>query len=317
MFPGSPTDYGAACAALIRDYSREHTAGYHLVHSHYWLSGSVGRRLCSAWDIPHLVTFHTRARAKLAACAGHREPRIRLDTEDELVGGCDRVIASTAREAGELAEQAHDGAARIRVVGCGVDLERFHPHAQPGQRSNRRSRKRSRLLFVGRFDPMKNIVLLLDSLAHLDAAVNVLFLGGGGGDTAEGERLLSMARERSVEDRVELGGSVPNEQIPAYYQEADAVVVSSSYESFGLVVLEALACGTPVVSTPVGVAPRVIRDGFNGYLADPGDPARFAEAIERTLELSRTSDPAAVRATVEEFGWSRVARSLLHVYNEL
>jgi D-inositol-3-phosphate glycosyltransferase len=314
---GSPSTQISTSVGLIRDYCRSDGATYHLVHSHYWLSGAVGQVLSDLWNIPHLCTFHTRALAKQAALAAHHEDDMRLEAEDELLRTCDRLIVSTAKEADELARRATDGSARIRVIPCGVDLQHFSPPVGPGPISLQASAKPAQLLFVGRFDPMKNISLLLDSLACLDDAVHIRFLGGGQTGTAECEALLREARERSVQDRVELYGSVAHEHIPACYRAADAVVVSSLYESFGLVVLEALACGTPVVSTPVGIAPQVIKNGFNGYLEDPGDPARFATAIRRTLELARSCDPAAIRKTVAAFAWVRVARSLLDVYNEL
>jgi D-inositol-3-phosphate glycosyltransferase len=306
-----------AFAEAVDGFREKGGGSYDLIHSHYWISGVVGQRLRSLWRCPHWISFHTLGTAKMAARNGHGETSVRIAEEARLARECDGLIAPTDAEIDRLAAMTDGCREKIRLVPCGVDLERFHPAGRTGPTLEQRSGPPThRLLYAGRFDPMKGLRTLLTSIARLRAepVVELEIVGGEGPDSPEHRRLLRLARDLGLEKRIHATGSVEHRRMPERYRAADAVVVASRYESFGLVLLESLACGTPVASTSVGVAPQVIRPGVNGYLANAGDDRSLAEAITRTLQLARIQDPATIRATVSGFGWHVTASRLLECY---
>lgn len=302
-------------AAAIDDFRREAGVAYHRIHSNYWLSGLVGEGLKSRWGCPHLITFHTLGAAKTAARDGHAELPLRLDGERRLVQECDGVIVPTDEERERIVRLCGGRREKVHVIPCGVDLARFRPPAMGADnREGPSAQGTARLLFVGRFDPMKGMETLLESLAHLPGApaVSLSLIGGDGPGSPEQRRVSDRCRSLGV--RVRFLGAVPHHAMPRHYHEADAVVVASVYESFGLVILESLAAGTPVASTRVGVAPYVIQPGVNGYLASAEDPRSLAVAVTRTLALARRQDPMKIRSTIAGFGWPGLASRLLDVY---
>ncbi|MCG6893256.1 MAG: glycosyltransferase [Desulfobacteraceae bacterium] len=314
-------DHAEAFAAAMTDFCRETAIEYDLIHSNYWLSGVVGSRFAMLHPCPHFITFHTLGAAKMTSRSGHTEDSRRVDVEAELAARCDGVIAPTAAERLRLISLCGARSETIHVVPCGVNLKRFAPDAGDDAPAEelRKDPGRAVLLGVGRFDPMKGIQRLLAGVACLNAAgaaVDLVLVGGDGPGSPEHRRVRRQVRGLGMDERVRIVGSVDHRKMPSYYRGADAVGVASRYESFGLVVLEALACGTPVVSTPVGVAPEVIRPGVNGYLAAAGDAESLAQTIARTLRLARERDPLQIHATVSEFDWSRVASLLLDAYRK-
>ena len=316
---GALYDHSNAFAEAIDAFRRETGLVYDLIHSNYWLSGVVGGRLKALWRCPHVITFHTLGSAKTAALAGHTEHTLRVIEETRMMRHCDGVIAPTAAEGRRMAFLCDDRPENIHVIPCGVDLNRFKPATRRGYDSERRSGPGSPLLlFVGRFDPMKGIETMLTSLTHLpsEPAVALALIGGDGTASPEHRRIVTLARALGIADRVRFLGAVPHRTMPRHYREADAVVVASRYESFGLVILESMASGTPVASTPVGIAPELIQPGVNGFLAPAGDPLRLAEAISRTLLLARRQDPMKIRHTVIKFGWPHLASMLLDAYRK-
>lgn len=289
---------------------------YDLVHSHYWVSGAVGRRVAAARGLPHAVTFHTLGIAKTASREGHAEHGQRLAEEADLASRCDAVVAPTEAERARIASLPGARPDAIHVVPCGVDLERFRPREEDAPPPEMASRGGGPvLLFVGRFDPMKGMSTLLAAAARLSGRPPAeLVMAGGDGPGSPGlERMRGLALELGIADRVRFAGPVHHSEMPRYYRAADAVVVASRYESFGLAILEALACGTPVAATPVGVAPEVIRDGVTGCLSSGFGAEELAQAVARTLSLA--PDRLQVRAAVSGFAWPRVADRLLDVYD--
>jgi D-inositol-3-phosphate glycosyltransferase len=205
----------------------------------------------------------------------------------------------------------------IHRIGCGVDLQRFRPLA--GERRTSPDAEQAgpaRLLFVGRFDAMKGLDELFTSLTLLPrlSGVRLTLVGGDGPASAAQRRLVQLAEDLGISEQVVFAGRVIQERLPDYYRSADVVVLPSRYESFGLVTLEALACGTPVVATRTGVAPEIISPGVNGYLAELNNPASLAAAISAAVELAGNCDAQLIRNTVAGFSWQRVARDLLQVY---
>jgi D-inositol-3-phosphate glycosyltransferase len=301
----------------IEKFSRQQQANYRLVHSNYWLSAVVGDQLQRRWGCPHLVTFHTLARAKILSRKDHQEERQRITEEERLLKCCDAVMVGTAAERNQLAASLGPAAAPIHLVPLGVDLDRFKPLPDESLTTGAKRRRHPLILFVGRFDPMKGVDTAVSAMARLDPQTEpeMLLVGGDGQDSMARKRLDGLVRQLQLQHRVRFAGGVDYQRIPEIYREADIVVVPSFYESFGLVVLEALASGIPVAATPTGVAAEIIVPGVNGYFGKAGDSRSMAWALAETLTLARTHDPQTIRKTAKLHDWSRVADSVVSVYS--
>ncbi len=294
-----------------------------IVHSHYWLSGVVGERLKARWGVPHLTMFHTLAEVKSRSRISEWEPDVRIQAEHAIVQQADRIIAAGSDEKELLVRLYGAAAERISVIPCGVNLDLFQPVEQAEARRALALRDDDRiLLFVGRIEPLKGIDILLGAAAELamEHDCSVLVIGGdSGAQQGEIAYLRNLAARLGIAERVSFLGAVDHERLPLYYSAADVCVVPSFYESFGLVALEAMACGTPVVASRVGGLAGTVRDGETGYLIPWRCPEPFAERIELLLgneELRRAFGRTA-RETVERFRWANVAESVIGVYREL
>jgi D-inositol-3-phosphate glycosyltransferase len=305
-------------AELERFVDAENRA-YDLVHSHYWISGPLGERARRKWNLPHVLMFHTIGEVKNRSCPDLRESEVRLRVERELADSCTRILANTEQEKELIVRHCGASAGRIGVVPCGVNLKRF-----PLQdRAKARDRlglppQGSILLFVGRFDSIKGIDRLISAMAYLTHPrdVRLVLVGGDGPRAPETLRSRDLARSKGVAGRVQFVGRVPQDRLPVYYAAADALVIPSSYESFGLVALEALACGTPVLGAPVGVLPSLLRDRTLGEILPDTSPPRLAGSIEQLLARLETRPPLPreIRDAVRPFRWSGVARAVLGEY---
>jgi D-inositol-3-phosphate glycosyltransferase len=301
----------------IERFCREQRESYHCVHSNYWLSAVVGDRLKKRWGCPHLITFHTFARSKMAARKDHREGRLRIEEEDRLLACSDGVMVATAAERDQYDALLDSAETRVYVAPLGVDLDHFKPlPAQPAVHGRRRLPPR--ILFVGRFDAMKGIDTAITALTHIDGSSRpeLVLVGGDGRDSGSRRRLERLVRDLQLEDRVHFAGRVEHQRMPDMYRQADMVVVPSYYESFGLVVLEALATGIPVAATETGIAAEVIVPGVNGYLSAAGDSRSLAGAINDTLKLAKRQDGMIIRRSVQNYGWPQVADSVYRAYSD-
>ncbi len=304
----------------VLSYRDRNQAQYGAVHSHYWLSGLAGQQLAAAIDAPHVVTFHTLSRIKMQSRSGESEPDVRQHSEAEIIAGSDCVIAFSRHERDAMVKMYDGDPARIRLVPCGVDLDRFRPLGRAEARDELGLNGHKVLLFVGRIEALKGLDLLIHTTAHLDAGdIKVLVVGDdaeGSGDLA---RLKSMAEGLNVAESVEFVGQVPQDRLPWYYSAADVCVVPSYYESFGLVALESMACGTPVVASRVGGLPTVVRHGHTGYLKSWRCPETFANSLEMLLVNHSLQDSMGrvARKTAESMSWHAVAEQLLAIYREL
>lgn len=290
---------------------------YDLIHSHYWLSGLVGTLAKAHWKIPHVMLFHTLGILKNLSVGSEREPEFRLRAERELAGTCDRIIAFTDQERLDLICCCGAPAEKIGVVPCGVDLNLFRPMNKGWARSILGFSSEERIvLFVGRFDSVKGLDRLLVAISRLPShdRLRLLLIGGSGEKTPEQTELQRLSKTLSIAHLVSFAGRIPQEQLPPYYSAADLLVLPSCYESFGLVALEALACGTPVVATQVGAMPRIIRNGINGRLVENGSPEVLAHSIRNTLEEAALFSPQAIRASVAGFEWRKIALGVLEEY---
>ncbi len=296
---------------------------YDIVHSHYWLSGLVGERLKARWGVPHMTMFHTLAEVKSRSRISEWEPDIRIESEHAIVRQADRIIAA-GKDERELLIRLYDAdAERISVVPCGVNLDLFQPVEQAAARRELSIGEHERiLLFVGRVEPLKGIDILLGAASELAVEHDCIVLVIGGDNTAmQGEMsyLRTLAKRLGIADRVRFLGAVDHEKLPLYYSAADVCVVPSFYESFGLVALEAMACGTPVVASRVGGLAGTVRDGETGYLIPWRCPEPFAERIELLLgneELRRAFGRTA-REVVERYRWANVADEVIELYRQL
>lgn len=313
---------------LERFVEREGIA-HGVVHSHYWLSGWVGGRLGELWGVPHVTMFHTLGRVKNRANAhaggrrGTLETSMRNEIERRIVRSADAIVASTEYERAALVEGYGARSDRVTVIPAGVDLRQFEP-VDRGMARAALELKGEVLLFVGRLDPVKGLDVLLEAVQRLAhrPGLRLLIAGGslrGGKVDADEAYLRGLARELGIAERVEWLGPVEQERLPLYYSGADVCVVPSRYESFGLVALEAMACGAALVAAPVGGLPAIVRDGENGLLVAERRPELFAEQIARVLDepglAARLRRNA--RAAVEPYSWSANAARTRALYGKL
>jgi D-inositol-3-phosphate glycosyltransferase len=300
---------------------------YDLVHSHYWLSGVAGMKLAHQWDVPHVTMFHTIERLKgerLGApaqrtAAGER----RAECEGMIAATADCVTVATTHERDQLRRLYGLSAAHLEVIPCGVDLRAFCAGSPERTRMARAALGLDAevpvLLSVCRLDPIKGTDLLLEAAAAMHSRPTVVLVGGDPDGDPELERLRARGVELGLGDRLRLPGAEAQERLPLYYHAADALVVASRYESFGLVAVEALACGTPVVAAHVGGLPSIIRDGENGLLIPWRQPEVFAQSLDRLLhDPSRLeSMRAAARPSVLRFDWRRIGDQVRSIYQSL
>jgi D-inositol-3-phosphate glycosyltransferase len=308
-------------ACSLEDFRASNSLRYDVIHSHYWLSGWVGRRIQRWWDVPHVIMFHTLGAIKNAIGVGESEPALRIMAERELVRDCHRIIAATEKGRGELVSYYDASLEKISVVPCGVNLELFRHLDKETARRSLGLNGHNILLFVGRIDPLKGIDKLLMALPKLDTRRNLklLVIGGDEDSQPEVERLQRLSRSLHIQDSVTFAGIVEQKELPLYYSAADVCVIPSYYESFGLVALESLACGTPIVATRVGGIESVVRQGQNGYMVEDNAPLRLADRVAALLSQkgSGMNSADSIRASVNGFSWSNIAEAIVPEYSAI
>ena len=306
----------------LERFKQQERLHYDLIHSHYWLSGRLGSWLQDRWNVPHLVMFHTLGTVKNIAGVAGPEPDLRIATEKKLTRTCQRILAPTEREKDNLKTHYHTPSEKIGVAPCGVNLDLFRPMDPGVARQNLGfDDNESIVLYVGRFDPMKGIDRLLEAAAQLQdhRRLRLVIIGGDGPHTPEYQNLQSMTNQLGIQNRVTFVGRIAQENLPPYYSAADVLVVPSYYESFGLVGLESLACGTPVVATDVGAMRSILQDGETGHIVSHVNPRSLARAIESFITRTNAKKVSAdrIRASVLKFGWSNVAAAVIDEYDTL
>lgn len=319
----APVDKNAVVDALpefvcnLQRFRRSEGLSYDVVHSHYWLSGWVGNLLAPRWGVPHVTMFHTLGRLKNRALADREETDARIDVEEHIVASADRIVASSEHERQALVEQYGARRERVAVINGGVDPQLFRP-GDSGVARAKLGLDGEVVLFVGRMDRVKGLDGLIRAVALLkDRPSLKLVVVGGSKQEAEMGRSTALADSLGLD--VSFRGAVPQEALPTYYNAADVLVVPSHYESFGLVAVEALACGKPVIASMVGGLPTVIRDEENGLLVPWRCPEAFAERIERVLDdpSLRATLTANARPSVLRYTWEAVADRVATLYQEL
>ncbi|MFH0768047.1 MAG: glycosyltransferase [Chloroflexota bacterium] len=302
-------------ACNVENFRKDNDIHYDLIFSHYWLSGWAGKYLQLWWDVPHITMFHTLGAVKNTFGIGEEETELRIETERDLARDCHHIITATEKEKANLI--LHYGASpdRISVIPCGMNLELFQPVDKETARRQLGFTDDKIILFVGRIDPLKGINQLLTAMTYLSGNRNprLLIVGGDEHSQHEIEQLQKLSCDLQVQDSVTFLGMVKHEQMPYFYSAADVCVLPSYYESFGLVALESLACGTPVVATNVGDLKSVILQGETGYVVMDNTPHRLADKISLLLSKPSPSGNAAlsIRASISEFSWPNVAETII------
>lgn len=316
------------CAFYLGTARHPVAAELDVLHGHYWMSGWVGRHLRRRHGTPLVQSFHTLGRVKndLLAPGDLPEPALRLAAEDRIVADADAVVAGTPQEARDLEHLYGATPGAVRIVPAGVDLDVFTPDID--RHAARQALGGGRIvLFVGRLQPLKAPDLAVRALAALDHVMpddgmptRLVIVGGTSGPPlgdAHPTALRRLAEELGVSDRVALLAPRPQHELAALYRAADAVIVPSHSESFGLVALEAQACGTPVVTSDVGGLRSVVGPG--GTLVTPRVPEAFAAALAPYLTDAalRSRASTAARVTAEDYGWDATAEATLAVYRDV
>jgi D-inositol-3-phosphate glycosyltransferase len=324
-----PSQLCAFTAGVLRTEARHEPGYYDVVHSHYWLSGQVGWLARDRWGVPLVHSAHTLARVKNSALAAGDtpEPMVRVIGEDQVVAEADRLIANTDEEARQLVELCSADPRRTATIPPGVDLERFVP-------GDRAAARRALglppdavvLAFVGRIQPLKAPDVLLRAAAEMldRAAANgdgtlrsrlVVLVAGGpsGSGLAEPTALQEIAASLGISDVVRFLPPQGGDDLVHVYRAADVVAVPSHNESFGLVALEAQACGTPVVAARVGGLPVAVAESRSGLLVPGHGAPEWADALRSAVARRDELGRGAV-AHARQFSWDRTADALLDTY---
>ncbi|MGH7398101.1 MAG: glycosyltransferase [Candidatus Rokuibacteriota bacterium] len=309
-------------AAGVEDFAREQGLRYDLLHSHYWLSGVAGLRLRARWGTPLVQMFHTLGRLKneVAQTPAEMEPALRIDEEARIVAEADRIVAANVVERAHLVWYYRARSERVAVIPCGVDTDLFQPMDPAKAKDLLELPPDPMLLYVGRLQPIKGLDTLLEAMAAVPETAYLLIVGGEQDEPDGGHGVVLRARvaELGLDKRVRFLRAQPQRRLRLFYAAADATVMPSYYESFGMVALEAMACGSPVVGSRVGGLTTTIQDGVTGRLVPEGDPAALAAAITPLLgsaEGRRLGQQASRWAA--EHRWPCVAEAVCRLYSEL
>ncbi|NBU32408.1 MAG: D-inositol-3-phosphate glycosyltransferase [Actinobacteria bacterium] len=323
-----PAQLCAITAGLLRAEASKDLGFYDLIHSHYWLSGQVGWLAKERWNVPLVHTMHTMARVKNSSLAGgdSPEPAVREIGEEQVVAIADYLVANTDQEAKELIDLYHADPKRVAVINPGVDLTEFVPGDKSLARTKLGIAQSAKLiLFVGRIQPLKGPDVLLRSIAELvqhnsDFASDlVVAICGGPSGTGldQPNSLRELADELNIASLVKFVPPLNRQELVTWFQACDICAVPSYSESFGLVALEAQACGAPVIATKVGGLLTTVADEVSGILVSGHAPSDWASAILRILSnpyLAANLSQGAI-GHAAKFDWDQTTDNLLNVYH--
>ncbi|BAJ62207.1 glycosyltransferase [Anaerolinea thermophila] len=327
-------DFIPQFAEGVLRFAREKGIHYDLIHANYWMSGIAAETLKAEWNVPVVTMFHTLGLMKnrIARSPEEMEGEYRINGERRVLQISDRIIAATLAEKAQLQflYQADEG--KIRIVPPGVDTARFYPIPREEACEAIGIPPEDRmLLFVGRIEPLKGLDTLMRAIAILrECGVQCHvphYLAVVGGDpSASGEklsdemaRLQALRRELHLEDLVLFLGKRAQDTLPYYYSAAEVLIMPSHYESFGMVALEAMACGTPVVASQVGGLAFLVQDGLTGYVVPDGDPQALSERLRLLLMDGELRQRMGLQAAAyaRQYAWENIVERLLGVYSEV
>jgi D-inositol-3-phosphate glycosyltransferase len=318
----------------VRDFAEDKGLKYDLIHSHYWLSGLAGLALRESWNIPLIQMFHTLAvmKDRVARNAEEEPSTLRIDSEGQLLRKADRVVAATPAEVAQIQWLYREDTSRVVVIPPGVDTSRFYPIPKDEAKGFIGVPCPDRmLLFVGRIEPLKGIDILIEAVGILQSEgvldEHPYCLAVIGGDaqisheqmTDEMDRLQSLGKSLGVHDLVTFLGKRNQDTLQYYYSAAEVVVVPSHYESFGLVALEAMACGTPVVASETGGLAFLIKDGETGFHVPTADPKALAERLRTIIRDDALRERLGKQAAeyAQAYAWSTVIEQVIDLYGSL
>lgn len=327
-------DYRSEFTRNLKRFVEEEDIAYHLIHSHYWLSGAVALQLQRQWRIPIMHMFHTLGKLKnqVARSRSEMETPRRVATERRIMDLADRLVAANPLEKAQMTWLYGAHPAKIEVIPCGVDLELFRPIPEAEAKAHLEMPDQHRMvLFVGRIEPLKGIDVLIEAMAlvvqqtdHLREEICLCIIGGDPDANAdemdrEMSRLQAMRERLGIADVVTFLGRREQDKLPYHYSAADVCVVPSHYESFGMVALEAMACGTPVIASKVGGLTFTVKDGHTGFLVPNDDPRALAEKLRLLLTNERLRRRMGEQASrlAKRYGWSVVAGQIVATYRDL
>lgn len=293
---------------------------YDVIHSHYWLSAIAGKSLSFEYNIPHIVTFHTLAKSKNRARAGEDESEQRIKIEKQSIDSADAVVVSTSDEQQDISVLYSKSLETISVINAGVDPELFKPSSQRNARNNLGITEENVVLYVGRIEPLKGVDILLKAFSLMEniSETRLMIVGGNVNQSSEISKLRLLSSKLSIDEQVTFTGAVEHRELPIYYNATDVFALPSYYESFGLVALEAMACGKPVVASRVGGLKSLVKDGVSGYLIPWRCAEPFANKLDILLKnnsLNKKMGEAAREAAIQ-LSWSSTADSLSDLYND-
>jgi len=318
----------------ILNFAAEKSIHYDIIHSHYWMSGIAAEDLKRTWGIPVVHMFHTLGEMKnrIARNESEKEGAYRLDGERRVLKMADRIVAATLAEQAQLQWLYKADLGKVVIIPPGVDISHFYPIPPDEAKQFLGVKADERMvLFVGRIEPLKGVETLIRAMSRLrmteftgQRPVHLAIIGGDpyvSRDEMTGEmtRLQALCRELCMDRMVLFLGKRSQDTLPYYYSAADLLVMPSHYESFGMVALEAMACGTPVIASQVGGLAFLIRDGVTGFHVPDGEPDALAERLTTLLSdrlLLRTMGQRAV-VHARDYAWERIADQIVELYRTL
>ena len=335
--PESPTPkndlplYVPEFAEGILKFSESKGIQYDLIHSHYWMSGVSAEILKNRWDVPVIQMFHTLGvmKNRIARSESEKESPFRIESEKRIVAIANRIVIATPAEKEQLISNYEADEKTLVIIPPGVDTTRFYPIPEDEARAVIGVPSGNcMILFVGRIEPLKGIETLLRAIALLlqteeieECNYYLAIIGGepdGNGNDMNSEmtRLQKLSRELGIHDTVIFLGKRSQETLPYYYSAAQVVVVPSLYESFGMVALEAMACGVPVIASQVGGLPYLVQDGKTGYVIPDGNPEILKQRLMQLIEAPALRDEMCGQAVdyARSYDWSLIAKKVSDLY---
>ncbi|MEI6622540.1 MAG: D-inositol-3-phosphate glycosyltransferase [Actinomycetes bacterium] len=322
-----PAQLCSLTAGVLRAEAARPQGWYDAIHSHYWLSGQVGLVASERWNVPLIHSMHTMARVKnnQLALGDDPEPKMRIIGEQQVVDVSDRLIANTADEFDDLVQLYDANPSQVSVVHPGVDLERFSPDSTTSARARLGlDPDLTLLLFVGRIQPLKGPDVLIRATARLVAdspalrekLLTVVCGGPSGAGPERLDELRKLAADLGVADIIRFEPPACRDNLTDWYRAADLVCIPSYSESFGLVAVEAQACGTPVVAAAVGGLHTAVADGRSGILIDGHNPADWSATLTQLIAQPRLREAlsSGAREHASRFSWNTTASATIDVY---
>ena len=317
----------------ILEFAGKKECSYDLIHSHYWMSGIAAEQLAKEWNSPIIQMFHTLGKLKqqVAQNTEEAEGDYRIEGESQVINRADKIVASTMTEKAQLVELYGADPGKIEIISPGVDTSHFYP-IPPDEAKEFVGipEDKKMILFVGRIEPLKGIKTLLKAIGDLHdkgksgqdlclAVIGGELEGKDGQESADMKLLTRMRDEYGLGDMVTFLGKRSQDTLPYYYSAAELVVMPSHYESFGMVALESMACGTPVIASLVGGLIHLVEDGVTGYHVPVEDPIALSQRISSLLEdkALRYRMGHDAFAFAKKFDWEKISSRIVALYSEL